>query len=87
MTDDIQSADYVQTVIGKNGGSTSVGTRISTYGRAWLGGNVSNQITDVRTSCIANLSPGDVVRFYVYHNEGTTEPTEPNRCSVMGYKL
>ena len=85
--DDIQAGDYVQTVIGKNGGSTSVGTRISTYGRAWLGGNVSNQVAGSSTSCIANLSPGDVVRFYVYHNEGTTEPTEPNRCSVMGYKL
>ena len=84
--DDVQANDYCQAVIGKNGGTTSVGTRISTYGRGWNSGG-SNQVVTATTSCIANLSAGDVVRFYVYHNEGSTEPTEPNRCSVMGYKI
>ena len=85
--DDIQAGDYVQTVIGKNGGTTSVNTAISAYGRAWLGGNVSNQIVAANTFTIADLSAGDVVRFYVHHNEGSTEPTEPNRTSAMGYKI
>ena len=85
--DDIQAGDYVQAVIGKNGGTTSVGTVISTYGRAWLGGSVSNQVTVANTFTIAELSAGDVVRFYVHHNEGTTEPTEGNRTSAMGYKI
>ena len=85
--DDVQGADYIQTVIGKGGGTTSVGTNISAYGRAWSPNNVSNQIIVNGTSTIADLSAGDVVRFYVYHNEGTTEPTEQNRTSAFGYKI
>ena len=85
--DDIQANDYVQTVIGKNGGTTSVGTVISAYSRAWIAGNLSNQIVTTRTFCIAELAVDDVVRFYVHHNEGSTEPTEPNRTSAMGYKI
>lgn len=85
--DDVQGADYVQTVIGKNGTGTSVGTVISAYSRAWCTNNVSNQIVVSGTFTIADLSAGDVVRFYVHHNEGTTEPTEPNRSSAMGYKI
>jgi len=84
--DDIQSADYVQVVIGKNGGTTSIGTRLSTYSRAYP--SASNQVTNAQVSCIANLSVGDVVRFYLYHNEGTSdEHSEPSRCFAMGYKI
>ena len=84
--DDIQDADYVQVVIGKNGGTTSIGTRLSSYNRAYS--STSNQITDAQTSCIANLSVGDVVRFYLYHQEGTSdEHSEPSRCFAMGYKI
>ena len=84
--DDIQSADYVQVVIGKNGGSTSVGTRISPYSRVYS--SAANHIPTANISCIANLSAGDVVRFYLYHNEGTSdEHSEPSRCFAMGYKL
>ena len=84
--DDIQSADYVQVVIGKNGGTTSIGTRLSSYSRAYS--SAGNQITNAQVSCIADLSDGDVVRFYLYHNEGTTdEHSEPSRCFAMGYKL
>ena len=84
--DDVQANDYVQTVISKNGDSTNIGTRISTYGRGWNSG-AANQVVTTHTSCIAYLDVGDTVRFYVYHNEGSTEPTEPNRCSVLGYKI
>jgi hypothetical protein len=84
--DDIQSADFVQIVIGKNGGTTNVGTRVSTYSRAYS--SSSNQIVDAQVSCITNLSAGDVVRFYLYHQEGTSdEHSEPSRCFAMGYKL
>ena len=84
--DDIQSGDFVQVVIGKNGGTTSIGTRVSTYSRAYS--SSGNQIANATVSCIANLSAGDVVRFYLYHNEGTTdEHSEPSRCYVMGYKI
>jgi len=84
--DDIQSQDYVQAVIGKNGTASDDGTRISSQGRGW-NSTAGNQVVTASTSCIALLSANDVVRFYVFHNEGSTEPTEPNRCSVMGYKL
>ena len=84
--DDIQNADFVQVVIGKNGGTTSVGTRVSSYSRAYS--STTNQITDAQVSCIANLSAGDVVRFYLYHQEGTAdEHSEPSRCFAMGYKI
>ena len=84
--DDIQDADFVQVVIGKNGGTTSIGTRVSTYSRAYSA--AANQTTNAQVSCIANLSAGDVVRFYLYHQEGTTdEHSEPSRCFAMGYKI
>ena len=85
--DDVQSGDYAQVVIGKNGNTNGdFGTRISTYGRGWNSTN-ANQVTTTSTSCIALLAASDYVQFYVYHNEGTDEKTEPNRCSVMGWKL
>ena len=84
--DDIQDADYIQVVIGKNGGTTSIGTRLSCYSRGYS--SAGNNVTDAQVSCIANLSVGDVVRFYLYHNEGTSdEHSEPSRCFAMGYKI
>ena len=84
--DDIQDADFVQIVIGKNGGTTSIGTRISSYARAFC--STANNIADAQVSTIVNLDVGDDVRFYLYHQEGTAdEATEPNRCFAMGYKI
>jgi hypothetical protein len=84
--DDIQDADFVQVAIGKNGSTTNVGTRLSSYSRAYS--STGNQIVDAQVSCITNLSAGDVVRFYLYHQEGTAdEHSEPSRCFAMGYKI
>ena len=84
--DDIQTGDFVQVVIGKNGGTTSIGTRVSGYSRAYP--SAANQTTDTGISTLVNLDVGDVVRFYLYHNEGTTdEHSEPSRCFAMGYKI
>ena len=84
--DDIQNADFVQVAIGKNGSTSNVGTRISSYSRAYS--STTNQITDAGVSTIVNLDAGDIVRFYLYHQEGTTdEHSEPSRCFVMGYKI
>ena len=83
--DDIQSADYVQVVISKNGTTTATGTDISTKQRSWCA--ASNNIADATVATICDLSTDDVVRFYVRHQEGSTEPTEPNRCFAMGYKM
>tara|TARA_B100001109_G_scaffold71524_1_gene58259 strand:+ start:663 stop:2240 length:1578 start_codon:yes stop_codon:yes gene_type:complete len=84
--DDIQSGDFVQVVISKNGTDTALGTNVTTYGRSWNGAT-ANQVTVDNVSGIAELAANDVVRFYVYHNEGSTEPTEPNRCYAMGYRI
>ena len=83
--DDIQENDYVNVVIGKNGDATDVGTRISAYGKDSSPG--ANIMVKDSVSCMANLSADDVVRFYVRHNEGTSETTEENRTFAMGYKM
>ena len=84
--DDVQANDYTQCVIGKNGTGTDRGTVISSYSRGWNSGG-ANQIVNANTSCMVNLSANDVVRFYVYHQEGTTENTEQNRTFAMGYRI
>lgn len=84
--DDIQSGDFVQVVISKNGTDTALGTNVSTYGRSWNGAT-ANQVVVDNTNSIVELAANDVVRFYVYHNEGSTEPTEPNRTFAMGYRI
>ena len=83
--DDIQSADYVQVTISKNGTATATGTDVSTKQRAWCA--AANNIADAYVATICDLSTDDVVRFYVRHQEGSTEPTEPNRTFAMGYKM
>ena len=86
--DDVQANDYVQCVIAKNGTNQAWdgSTRLSSYGRGWNSGG-ANSIVVANVSCISYLNAGDVVSFYVYHNEGSSEPTEPNRTSVMGFRL
>ena len=86
--DDIQANDYVQCVIAKNGTNQAWdgSTRLSTYGRGWNSG-AANQVVTATVSCISYLNAGDVVSFYIYHSEGSSEPTEPNRTSVMGFRL
>ena len=86
--DDVQANDYVQCVIAKNGTNQAwdSSTRLSSYGRSWNSGG-ANSIVVATVSCISYLNAGDVVSFYVYHNEGSSEPTEPNRTSVMGFRL
>jgi len=83
--DDLNNAEYVRAVIGKNGGTTSLGTQISPYMDAAQ--SAGNTITTSQVSVIANLSANDVVRFYIRHIEGASTPTEQNRTSAMGYKL
>ena len=83
--DDLNNAEYVRAVIGKNGGTTDIGDRLSAYMDAYQSG--SNKVTTTQVSCIADLSANDVVRFYIYHTEGAQVPTEANRTAAMGYKI
>ena len=78
--DDIQANDYVQCAFYKNGSRVDP---LHMVRNAASG----NQIVDVQNNMIINLSVGDYVEFYVYHNEGTSESTEASRCFFGGYRL
>ena len=78
--DDIQQNDYVQCRFYKNGSGLNP---IALTRNA----QATNQIVDVRNQMMINLSEGDYVEFYVYHNEGTSESTEANRTFFGGYRL
>ena len=78
--DDIQANDYTQLRFFKNGSG------FGPYARHTNGGG-ANQISDCRHMIIESLAEGDYVELYINHNEGSTEPTEPNRCFFGGYRL
>ena len=78
--DDIQANDYTQLRFYKNGSG------FGPYARHTNGGG-SNQLSDCRHHMITNLNEGDYVDLRIYHNEGSTEPTEPNRCFFGGYRI
>ena len=78
--DDIQANDYVQCRFYKNGSGVNPMHMVRNAAGA-------NQIVDVQNQMMINLSEGDYVEFYVYHNEGTTENTESSRTFFGGYRL
>ena len=78
--DDIQANDYTQLRFYKNGSG------FGPYARHTNGGG-ANQLSDCRHHMITNLNEGDYVDLRIYHNEGSTEPTEPNRCFFGGYRI
>ena len=80
--DDVQSLDVVYMGIMKNGANPPV----YTYSRMYSG--AANQILGGgMVAGIFTLADGDTISVAVYHNEGTTEPTEQNRCFVGGFRL
>ena len=84
--DDVSTGDYLQTVIGKNGTTTSLNAAISTYARSMS--SASNFILESNVTTIAYLEPNDVVACYIYQTgTSASQPTEPNRCFFMGYRM
>ena len=80
--DDVQTHDVVYMGVMKNGANPPVYTysrSYSTAANAVLGGGM--------VAGVFTLSDGDTISIGVYHNEGSTEPTEPNRCFVGGFRL
>jgi hypothetical protein len=80
--DDIQSLDVVYMGIMINGTNPSVYTHSRMYSGAAnsiMGGGM--------VAAVVTLADGDTVGVGVYHNEGSTEPTEPNRCFAGGFRL
>ena len=78
--DDIEANEYIHLRFFKNGNG------FGPYARHTNGGG-ANQISDVRHMMITTLAVGDTIDLRIYHNEGSTEPTEPNRCFFGGYRL
>ena len=80
--DDIQSLDVVYMGIMINGTNPSVYTHSRMYSGAAnsiMGGGM--------VAAVVTLADGDTVGVGIYHNEGTTEPTEQNRCFAGGFRL
>ena len=78
--DDIQALDYVRCGISKNDGTPIV------YGETRIGYG-SNQIVQAQMSQVFTLAVGDTLRCKVYHNEGSTEPTEAVHTFFGGFRI
>ena len=83
--DDIQRVDVVYGSVAKNNATPVyyVAERAM-----YSGGSTPNTV--VGTSAyvsIENLAVGDYVEFKVYHNEGSTEPTEYQQTMFGGYRI
>ena len=81
--DDIQDNDYVRVGVLINDATLPVSGNVSEYNRA----GAANQLSGASWTGIVVLSDGDTVKAAVYHNEGTTENTEPNLCFFTGFRL
>tara|TARA_B100001109_G_C18574675_1_gene340389 strand:- start:140 stop:586 length:447 start_codon:yes stop_codon:yes gene_type:complete len=84
--DDVSTGDYMQTVIGRNGSTTSINAAISTYARSMS--SASNYILESNVTTMVYLNADDVVSCYIYQaGTGAAQPTEPNRSFFMGYRI
>ncbi len=79
--DDIQSDDVVRVGISKNNGSPAF------FGEQRAHAGEANQIYQASIAMVITVAETDTIRLKVYHNEGSTEPTEPNRTYFGGYRL
>ena len=80
--DDVQDSDVVYCGISKNGANPIFYVEqraLDQSANIILGGAMVAQVLQ--------LAVGDTAQLRVYHNEGSTEPTEPNRCFFGGYRL
>ena len=79
--DDIQGDDIVRVGISKNNANPAF------FGecRSFVG--EANQIYQAYIAMVITVAVGDTIRLKVYHNEGTSEVTEQNRCYFGGYRI
>ena len=84
--DDIQADDFVISGIVVNPASNGNEPSNARKGGFASSGGANERVTS-HTAVLAALSVGDTVRLSVYHNEGTTEPTEPYYTRFGGYRL
>tara|TARA_Y100001937_G_scaffold128295_1_gene203832 strand:- start:1151 stop:1918 length:768 start_codon:yes stop_codon:yes gene_type:complete len=79
--DDIQSDDLVRVGISKNNADPTV------YGETRAQSSESNGIYQAQMSQVFTLAVGDTLRCKVYHNEGSTEPTEQPLTFFGGFRI
>ena len=80
--DDVQDSDIVRGGFSKNDGAPDF------YSEQRCLDEGSNVIVNSGTlNYLVYLAVNDTIKFQVYHNEGSTEPTEPNRCFFGGHRI
>ena len=79
--DDIQGDDIVRVGISKNNGTPNF------FGECRAFAGEANEIYQATIAMVITVSVGDTIRLKVYHNEGTSEVTEQNRCYFGGYRI
>ena len=80
--DDVQDADIV-----RGGFSVNDGT-VGFYAEQRAIDEGTNVIVNSGTlTYLVYLNVGDTIKFQLYHNEGSSEPTEPNRCFFGGHRI
>ena len=80
--DDVQDADIV-----RGGFSVNDGT-VAFYAEQRCIDEGTNVIVNSGTlTYLVYLNVGDTIKFQLYHNEGSSEPTEPNRCFFGGHRI
>ena len=80
--DDVQDSDIVRGGFSKNDGAPDF------YSEQRCLDEGSNVILNSGTlNYLVYLAVNDTIKFQVYHNEGSTEPTEPNRCFFGGHRI
>jgi len=78
--DDVQDSDYVYSRLYLNGSGIN-----HAIGSGWC--SAANAIVQATTSHMLHLDDGDYLELYVYHNEGSNEPVEQNRCRFSAFRL
>ena len=80
--DDVQDNDVVRAGFSKNDGT------IVLYSQQRCIDQGANTILNSGLMAqTVSLAVGDTIKLQVYHNEGSTEPTEPTFCFFGGYRL
>ena len=83
--DDVQRNDIVNIKFYKNGSSFNN----YTGGRVFYSSSSTPNMILLSTTLntVVSLAVGDYVELFIYHNEGSTEPTEAGPTYFGGYKL
>ena len=79
--DDLDENDILQARVYKNGSAINDGRVLHFGGKNSIVVNCSSAFT------MYGLNAGDYIEVFVYHDEGSNQETEQNRCFFEGYKL